>query len=515
MKDTKEDIKDIHSNTSAMNDDTDTGASLERFKERLQQYPKKKKENILNKEEIVDKYKGKVDVYKPKHVGIGEEKNKKKDIPRVENKEKKVTDISKVNSKVDKKSEIKDKKADVKDLVTKNKKPEKEKSISNKGTYVGIITRKDISGLSDDDKDKRINELEKEILLGLNTKLEREISGLKELVKEENEIVDTLNNKELISKEEIKEKIGRLEEILKKIREYIEQVEVLNNNYRFEDIINLTEFKDQNLINNIIEYRDILGSNADRSKELTDKYKMLDKFVLLYREVYVKEELLKHNYEKANTKLEKVEDRDKKYDKLKDDINIIEQVDKDCKVIIDKQNEYLNALNSRISKIDSKMVTQYRFNGINNLLTTMLMYISIMNRMKSKNPAVKGAISIAATRRMFRNLSRNRLVAVSKTEYSADDLSNELYNHLDDIEILSVFVDNALSDIYIMREQFNNEFRGKVPGYEELEKKLNEVEMSIVDNKKKLETVQKDINRNIEINDNRLLRVRRLNQEGV
>ena len=37
MKDTKEDIKDIHSNTSAMDDDTTTGASLERFDERLKQ----------------------------------------------------------------------------------------------------------------------------------------------------------------------------------------------------------------------------------------------------------------------------------------------------------------------------------------------------------------------------------------------------------------------------------------------------------------------------------------------
>ncbi len=536
--------KVIHSSTSTMDDDASTGASLERFDERLKQIPKRKNNDNLNKKEIVNKYKGKVDVYVPRHVGIDEENNNEKNnISKVNGSN--INNIQKKDSVTTNKnthSEVKDYNVKIEDnkkaretnlnVVDVNKTRQKreentkykiDKKIPSKGIdnknrskYVGIITRKDVSKLNDEERDKRLEELEKEILLGLDVKLEREILNLRELVSEEEDIVDTLNNQELISKEEIKEKIERLEEILKKIKEYIEQVEVLNNNYRFEDIINLTEFRDQNIINNIVEYRDILEVNSDRSKKLSDKYKMLDNFILLYREVYIKEELLKHNYEKANDRLEEVEDRDKKYDELKDNVDIIEQVDRDCKTIIDKQNEYLAALNNRISRIDSQMVTQYRFNGINNMLTTMLMYISIMNRLRTANPAVRGAASVMATRRMLRNLARNRLMTtVNRMEYSADDLSSELYNHLDDVKILSVFIENTLSDISVMREQFENEFKGKVPGYEELEEKLNQVEMSIEDNKKKLEVVQNDINRNIEINDNKLVRVRTLNQEGI
>ena len=66
-----------------------------------------------------------------------------------------------------------------------------------------------------------------------------------------------------------------------------------------------------------------------------------------------------------------------------------------------------------------------------------------------------------------------------------------------------------------MKEQFNNEFKGKVPGYEDLEEKLNFIESSIINNKKKIEMAQKDIKKNLLLNDNKLIKVKELNQNLV
>lgn len=514
-----------------------SNGNLSKFNEKKINSSQKKKLGEDNSNvEIENRYKGRVDVYASRPVGLPN-KNNKKDKSNTN-----VSTLSKdnvvTNSTVTKDKDIA-KKPDlsvvqapvaVKQVYNKNNdeihKPKddvqkvktEKKDISskkNQNKYVGIIVRRDVSNLTEEQKEERLKELEKEILLGLDTKLEREIDNLERLESEHDEIVGELKYKKLISKEEIKEKSERLKEILKQIKFYIEQIEILNDNYRFEDIINLTEFKDQNIISSIVEYRDILESNNDRSKDLSDKYKMLDNFIILYREVYIKEELLKHNVDVSEEHYRKTEERDKKYDKLKDDVESVERVNNECKIIIDKQNEYLRALNDRISRIDSTRVLRYRMEGVNNILLSTLMYITIMNNMRFRNRRVQNAARLLVTGRMLRNLNRNRLRPVETIRYDAEDLQDDLYRHLNDLEILSTLVEVTLSDVRKMREEFIREFKGKVPGFEEVETKLDEVEKSILQTKKRLELSENVVNRNLQVNDRKMVRVRQLNERAA
>jgi hypothetical protein len=539
-----------------VNDDDNTSAGngeLSKFRERLERYKRSRNKGKVNKENNqvkgskkvvsvldiktkkvekidVDKLKANVDkvsYVKVRPKGIGKEDNVKKstDVKALDKKEVKkekvlVEDKARVsvgigtNKVLESKSEEK-KSLDNKELDVKKKVEEQDnvKKVPKKrqSKCVGIIKRKDISNLTGEEKLKRLDELEKKILLELDTKLRREIDELNGITREQNDIVDFLDNQKLISQEEVEEKLKRLNELLEKINKLIEQVKILNDNYRFEDVLNITDFQDQNIVNDIIEFRDILDTSK-HSEKLTEKYKMLDKFILLYREVYIKEDVVKNNISVTEKQLEETKDRDNKYLRTREDIDNIERVNKDCKLIIDKQNEYLVALNRRISHIDSSRVLEYRMTGTNNLLMSTLMYIGIMMAMPFRNRRNQNMARILLTGQMLRNFNRNKLRPFEKIKYEAVDLTSEIYSHLDEVDIVSSVVNSTLDEVRSIKSEFKREFKGKVPGYEEVEAKLLEVERMVLASKKQLERTEDSLNRSLRENNKKLVRVKELNQ---
>ena len=436
-------------------------------------------------------------------------------------KAKKVEKITLNNIQVEEKKKDIDSKAEVKIdkeikkekvnnvLEQENKTTLKNKASKSQSRCIGIIKRKDISNLTDKEKTKRLEELQKKILLELDTKLKREIAELDEVRQENNKIVELLNN-EMITSEEVEEEVKRLEELLKKVTKLIEQVKILNDNYKFEDILNITDFQDQNIVNDIIEFRDILDT-SDHAEKLTEKYKMLDNFIVLYREVYIKNNVIKKNKEKASSKLKDTKDKEKKYLKFGEDADNIKKINDDCKIIIDKQNEYLAVLQRRINNIDASRVMEYRVMGTDNILRSMLMYMGIMMAMPFKNKKNKNIMSSVIVGNMLRNLNRPRGEFREKTKYDAIDLSDEIYNHLGEVEIVATIIDSTLDDIIRMKEEFSRNYKGKVPGYEEVESKLQEIELNILNNKKQIEKEFNSLSESIMVNDRKLVKVKELN----
>ena len=314
----------------------------------------------------------------------------------------------------------------------------------------------------------------------------------------------------MITSEEVEEEVKRLEELLKKVTKLIEQVKILNDNYKFEDILNITDFQDQNIVNDIIEFRDILDT-SDHAEKLTEKYKMLDNFIVLYREVYIKNNVIKKNKEKASSKLKDTKDKEKKYLKFGEDADNIKKINDDCKIIIDKQNEYLAVLQRRINNIDASRVMEYRVMGTDNILRSMLMYMGIMMAMPFKNKKNKNIMSSVIVGNMLRNLNRPRGEFREKTKYDAIDLSDEIYNHLGEVEIVATIIDSTLDDIIRMKEEFSRNYKGKVPGYEEVESKLQEIELNILNNKKQIEKEFNSLSESIMVNDRKLVKVKELN----
>lgn len=424
------------------------------------------------------------------------------------------------------KNEVNYKDVNLKDINEKKKDNLKEDTVSqkkiinnlvkkNRSKCVGIIKRKDISNLTVDEKNKRVNQLEKKILLELDTKIKREIDELNDLIVQNNDLINKLkDDSDVVSLDKVKEEYEKLNELLKKVTKLIEQVNILNNNYKFEDILNLTDFDDQNIVNDIIEFRDLLDT-SEPSKELTEKYKMLDSFILFYREIFIKEENIKNNILFASKKEKEVEERDKKYVVLQEDLEFITQIDKECKLIIDKQNEYMDVLNNRIAHISSSRVVEYRMRGVEDILSSIMLYLSIMVKIPFRNNKVQVGSKALVTGRMLRNLSKMRPRAVEYTKYEADDFHDELFSHLSEVEVTMLVIDTVLDDVSKMKLEFEDEFKNKVPGYEKVESKLREIETSIKDSKKKLENASDRLKADVKVNNRKLVKVKELNERAA
>ena len=154
---------------------------------------------------------------------------------------------------------------------------------------------------------------------------------------------------------------------------------------------------------------------------------------------------------------------------------------------------------------------EYRVMGTDNILRSMLMYMGIMMAMPFKNKKNKNIMSSVIVGNMLRNLNRPRGEFREKTKYDAIDLSYEIYNHLGEVEIVATIIDSTLDDIIRMKEEFSRNYKGKVPGYEEVESKLQEIELNILNNKKQIEKEFNSLSESIMVNDRKLVKVKELN----
>lgn len=385
-----------------------------------------------------------------------------------------------------------------------------------KNKCVGIIKRKDVSKLNDEEKSERIVELGQKILSEIDLKLEKDIFKLNEIIREQNLLVESCQTEQDLDKlEQIRKEY---EELYRKFKEFTKQVELLYENYDFEKIIDLNEFSDnQILVNDIIEFRDLLD-NSDPAVELVEQYKLLDNFVMLHREIFLIEERIKKNTEKQDKKIERVKDRDENYSLFQEKLDGVSRVDSECKLIIDKQNDYVKALFNRINHISSERVIEYQVRGINNLLETTILYVALLAANIQLQLSGRGMTARAmATRRMLANIRRQMNqdpLRVEKIRYQAEDFENEIFAHIDDLGSAIKVIDETIGDIGKYRKEFEEKYKGIVTGYEEVLSKLNEVEKMVFDSKQKALAVQAKLEESEKINSDKLVRVKALNENN-
>jgi hypothetical protein len=140
------------------------------------------------------------------------------------------------------------------------------------------------------------------------------------------------------------------------------------------------------------------------------------------------------------------------------------------------------------------------------------MYIGIMMAMPFRNRRNQNMARVLLTGQMLRNFNRNKLRPFEKIKYEAVDLTSEIYSHLDEVDIVSSVVNSTLNEVRTIKEEFKREFEGRVPGFEEVEAKLLEVERMVLASKKQLERTEDNLNRSLSENNKKLVRVKELNQ---
>ena len=394
-------------------------------------------------------------------------------------------------------------------VARQNTNVKKEPVKRNKSKCIGIIKRKDVSKLTESEKEKRMQELSEKIIYNINKRLADDIRELNKIREEKNKLIEDFENEQDLEKWQERQK--KLEELKQRIQDLIDQIMLLHDNYNFENVLEMHELEDQNLVNDIIEYRDILDT-TEHSEKLTEEYKLLDNYVLLYREIFLTEDRTKDMVEKTDDKVTKLEKRDKDYKKLQEDIEDVKEVEDQCKRVIKKQNQYLEVLMRRISQIDSSRIVDYKFKGANEILTSTLMFIAIMGG-SLFIPGVRGTmVRTNATRKMMKNLREaTEFEKIEKTVYEASDFENEIFAHLGEVDMALHLIDDTLEEISRYRDKFNKEFKNVVNGFEEVETKLNEIEKSIVDAKKQTLALDAKLRESEKINAKKLVKVKELN----
>ena len=380
----------------------------------------------------------------------------------------------------------------------------KKKGYVYKRRVIGEVENK--SSLKENIKKELANDMGSEIILKIKSSFLEKIDELDVLESELFFIKDELDNELQLKKvKEIKKKIN---DLVKQVNELIEQYNLYNKNYYIDNVVGID---DNVIVDDIISYREMLDSFQDE-KKFVKEYKALDEFKKLYGNLKrIKgetEELVRANEEK----IEKYDIRDKKYDKIKLGVVKVKEINKDCNYEIEKQNKYFASLMQKVNKIDGHQYSTYKLKGLNDLMGMSLRYIGYMmiSPLSGLIPSI--GINAIATRRMIGNIYRNmKFEKVEHVYYEAVNYDSELNHHLCDVNYVDALLDDTLKDVSKLKEEFMMIYDSSLPGYDATLKNIMKIEEKVIRNQNKIDIVRKKLKVSKKLNENKLVRVKKLN----
>ena len=313
-----------------------------------------------------------------------------------------------------------------------------------------------------------------------------------------------------IDTRDVKELRKKLKEIIDEINSIIEQFNLYNRSY---DLSNVVGIDDECIIDNLIEYRELLDNSKDRQK-FVKEYKLLEEFKSLYTKLNdIKSDV--SVVDKCNLEIiDKYEIRDEKYNQVKLKLLKLKGINNKCLNEINRQNEYLNKLIDEIGVIDSKEILQTKLCGIGDLFYQGLKFVGL----KLLSPFSSFIPGIALETIMVRNMVKGAYDNVHSKEikrvyYSAVDFDSELNNKLIDIKYTEELIDDTLVDLKNLKENFLLIYDSNIPGYDDTLKNINIMEEVIYKNKYKIDYVKKRLNVNKKINEDKMYKVKKLNED--
>ncbi len=315
-------------------------------------------------------------------------------------------------------------------------------------------------------------------------------------------------DEELVLKK-VKEIKNKVNSLIEQINGMIEQYNLYAKNYYIDHVVGID---DKVLVDDIIDYREMLDSFSEE-KKFVKEYKHLDEFKALYSKLKNVRDETNQIVKDNDLKIEKFGIRDKKYDEIKVGIVAVEKMNKDCSLEIERQNEYFSNLMEKINYIDRHEYMDYHLRGIGELISQTFRYMGLM--MVSPLAGLLPGIGMQAimTRRMIGNIYRNmRIEEVNHVYYEGIDYDSELNHHLCDVDYTSALLDDTLRDIGRLKSDFMLQYDSKIPGYEDTLKKIEKMEDRIYHNQNKVDIIKKKLQVSKKINDDKMMRIRRLNQ---
>ena len=360
-----------------------------------------------------------------------------------------------------------------------------------------------------DENEMMVQKLEKEILDIIKKKLVLSINNL-EILQSELYIISEVNgdSKNIL---ECERQIKEIKILLNKVNNLKEQYDFLRDNYEFEYIMALD---DNNLIDKIIELKDIFGNNQVRM--LVQDYKLLEEFKYLYFKIDKLQDKTNNLEKNKQKQLDKLEDRNINFEDLKSRIYNIDNANNLYNAFVKEQSELISQIDGNVSKINSYEQVDYHLKGFNKLLVNSFKYFGLLmlNPLKGIFPAIVSETLI--TRNIVNNLYGNlKWEEDRKIIYEAIDYSSSLDSIIHDIDVASNNVDMTLSDLVVLKMEYNKKFKlchGDINEYKAIIDKIENMENKILGNKIKIEIMKKRTIEQKNENNKKLILVNNLNK---
>lgn len=355
-----------------------------------------------------------------------------------------------------------------------------------------------------------VKKLEKKIINLIKKDLVK-IVNLLEIYESELYILSEINGDEK-TLEQCKKNIAEVKKLLAKIEELKKKYDYLRDTYDFEYLL---EVDNDEIIDKITELKTIV--NNDEIKTVVADYKLLDVYKYLYTKVdEIKENTGKIEEEKLKQE-EKLKERDIDFEKLKGKVFDINRANESYAYFVNQQNNFLNSLSDKISKIDSHEVVNYNIKGFGKYLANSFKYFGLLmlNPLKGIFPSIVTQTVFA--RGMVKNLRDNLTWEEKrKTVYEVQDYSSIISYAISDLDYTSGELDCALDDLAKLKMEYNDKFRqyqGDFLEYHDVINKITSMQEAMINNKIKLEIIKGKMKNYQKENENALQLVKQLNNE--
>lgn len=361
------------------------------------------------------------------------------------------------------------------------------------------------------DKEKYFLKLEKDILDLIKKRLIKNVNEL-EMLQSDLYIISQINNNDdyLL---ECEENVKEIKKMISKVKSLKEKYDYLKDNFDFEYLLGLD---DRLLADKILELKEMYSS--DQISDMVKEYKIYDEYKYLYDKID-KLEVEANKYEKyKEQKVVELKNRGIDFEKFKENVVDVDKINESYVSFVKKQQKFLDELDEKIANIDSYEEIEYRLKGFNKLLGNSFKYMGLLLLSPFKGLLPYIATETLITKNNLKNLYNNlEWEENKKMKYTAIDYSNSIKFAINNVNDVSKLVDTTLTDIVKLKAEFNKKFQEhcyKYPEYQETIKKLNKIENMIVGNKVKLNVTIEKLKQREKINENKMIRVKKLNEEA-
>ena len=206
--------------------------------------------------------------------------------------------------------------------------------------------------------------------------------------------------------------------------------------------------------------------------------------------------------------------RDQKYAQVQLELVQVDSVFRECSDEIGRQNAYFNDLMSKVSRVDQQQYSTYHLRGMGELLSGSFRYMGYLLLSPFSGFLPHIAIRTLATKEMVRQAYQQlHTEEVRHIRYEAIDYGNEISRKITDIDYTSSLIDHTLGDISKLREDFMTQYNGKIPGYEEVLKRIDDIYVAVAHSQNRVEMIRKNLKKGQLMNDHKLKYVKKMNQE--